>query len=110
MMTAESEPVQLKAATEILDRAGVRGGVEIETTLNIDLRPAADVIQERLARLTSGALSESLRLANQGTDIIDAEVVEEPKKEEEEEEERPATIDEESEERPAATINATEEK
>jgi hypothetical protein len=109
MMTAESEPVQLKAATEILDRAGVRGGVEIETTLNIDLRPAADVIQERLARLTSGALSESLRLANKGTDIIDAEVVEEPKKEEEEED-RPATIDEESEERPAATINATEEK
>jgi hypothetical protein len=109
MMTAESEPVALKAATEILDRAGVRGGVEIETTLNIDLRPAADVIQERLARLTSGALSESLRLANQGTDIIDAEVVEEPKKEEEEED-RPATIDEESEERPAATINATEEK
>jgi hypothetical protein len=110
MMTAESEPVQLKAATEILDRAGVRGGVEIETTLNIDLRPAADVIQERLARLTSGALSESLRLANQGTDIIDAELVEEPKKEEEEEEDRPATIDEELEERPAATINATEEK
>jgi hypothetical protein len=82
--------------------------VEIETTLNIDLRPAADVIQERLARLTSGALSESLRLANKGTDIIDAEVVEEPKKEESED--RPATIDEESEERPAATISATEEK
>jgi hypothetical protein len=109
MMTAESEPVALKAATEILDRAGVRGGVEIETTINVDLRPAADVIQERLARLTSGALSESLRLSQQGTDIIDAEVVEEPKKKEEEED-RPATIDEESEERPAATINATEEK
>jgi hypothetical protein len=109
MMTAESEPVQLKAATEILDRAGVRGGVEIETTVNIDLRPAADVIQERLARLTSGALSEALRLANQGTDIIDAEVVEEVKPAKNKD--RPAaTIDGKKEERPAATINATEEK
>lgn len=79
MEHAESEPVRLKAATEILDRAGVRGGVEIDTTINIELRPARDIISERLDRLSAGALSEALRLASQGTDIIDAEVVIEDK-------------------------------
>ena len=108
MDEAESEPVRLKAATEILDRAGIRGGVEIETNVNIDLRPAADVIQERLARLTSGAAAATLAASKLQSDgeIIDAEVVEEeveepastideePKKKEEEEvEDRPATID-----------------
>jgi hypothetical protein len=98
MDEAESEPVRLKAATEILDRAGIRGGVEIETNVNIDLRPAADVIQERLARLTSGAAAATLAASKLKSDgeIIDAEVVEEeeePKKKEEEEEDRPATID-----------------
>jgi hypothetical protein len=79
MSDAESEPVRLKAATEILDRAGIRGGVEIETTVNIDVRPAADVISERLSRLASGAIETTARLAKE--DIRDAEVViEEPAK------------------------------
>jgi hypothetical protein len=80
MEFAESEPVKLKAATEILDRAGVRGGVEIDTTVNVDVRPAAQIIAERLERLSSGALSEALRLAQNGVDVVDAEVVEEPTK------------------------------
>ena len=76
MEYAESEPVQLKAATEILDRAGVRGGVEIDTTVNIDVRPAADVIAERLSRLSQGALANAARLTEAlGEDVIDAEVV-----------------------------------
>lgn len=89
MESAESEPVRLKAATEILDRAGVRGGVEIDTNVNIDVRPAAQIIAERLERLSSGALSEAMRLASSGVDAIEAEVVEE-------------------EERPAATSNQEE--
>lgn len=75
MEFAESEPVKLKAATEILDRAGVRGGVEIDTTVNVDVRPAAQIIAERLERLSSGALSEALRLAQNGVQTIDAEIV-----------------------------------
>lgn len=51
METAESEPVRLKAATELLDRAGVRGGVEIDARVEINERPAEDVIRERLQRL-----------------------------------------------------------
>lgn len=86
METAESEPVKLKAATEILDRAGVRGGVEIDTSLNIDVRPAAAVVAERLQRLATGAQQAAARLSEAGLmvpgdpdpKIIDAEIVEEP--------------------------------
>jgi hypothetical protein len=82
MENAESEPVKLKAATEILDRAGVRGGIEIDSTVNVDVRPAASVIAERLERLAQGAISTAARLAEAGLhvepdkEIIDAEVVE----------------------------------
>jgi len=81
MENAESEPVKLKAATEILDRAGVRGGIEIDSTVNVDMRPAASVIAERLERLAQGAISTAARLAEAGLhiqpdkEIIDAEVV-----------------------------------
>lgn len=90
MEFAESEPVKLKAATEILDRAGIRGGVEIDSTVNVDVRPAADVIQERLERLAAGAAAAAATLHEDGNKIIDAEIVEE-----EEKEERPALPKEE---------------
>ena len=90
MEFAESEPVKLKAATEILDRAGIRGGVEIDTNVNVDVRPAADVIQERLERLAAGAAATAATLHEGGNKIIDAEIVEE-----EEKEERPAVPKEE---------------
>lgn len=79
MENAESEPVKLKAATEILDRAGVRGGIEIDSTVNLDVRPAASVIAERIQRLAQGALEANARLAQAGIDVIDAEVVVEEK-------------------------------
>jgi len=81
MENAESEPVKLKAATEILDRAGIRGGVEIDSSINIDVRPAAQVIAERLDRLAQGAIQSAAKLAEAGLhivpdeDIIDAEVI-----------------------------------
>ena len=83
MEYAESEPVKLKAATEILDRAGIRGGVELDTNVNIDVRPAASVIAERLDRLAQGAISAAAKLAEAGVhiqpdaDIVDAERVKE---------------------------------
>lgn len=51
MESAESEPVKLKAATEILDRAGIRGGVEIDAKVDLNVQPAANIITERLLRL-----------------------------------------------------------
>lgn len=99
MEFAESEPVKLKAATEILDRAGVRGGVEIDTNVNVDMRPAASIIAERLERLAVGAAASAALLNKDGVDVVDAEVVVE---------EDAATGSEtfngeEKEERPAAT-------
>jgi hypothetical protein len=69
METAESEPVKLKAATEILDRAGVRGGVELDANITLDARPAASVISERLQRLAINASSAAARLHDAGVNI-----------------------------------------
>jgi hypothetical protein len=85
MENAASEPVRLKASTEILDRAGVRGGVEFDANINInDGRPAAQIVAERLERLAAGAIEVAAKLAEAGitlpdgnNNIIDAEVVEE---------------------------------
>lgn len=85
MENAASEPVRLKASTEILDRAGVRGGVEFDANINInDGRPPAQIVAERLQRLATGAIEVAAKLAEAGInvqndekEIVDAEVVEE---------------------------------
>jgi hypothetical protein len=86
MANAASEPVRLKASAEILDRAGVRGGVEFDANISIhDTRPPATIVAERLARLASGAVEMAAKLSEAGiqiptkdeSDIEDAEIVEE---------------------------------
>lgn len=67
MENATSEPVRLKASTEILDRAGVRGGVEFDARLEVtDGRSPAQVVAERLQRLAAGAASVNAVLAAAG--------------------------------------------
>jgi hypothetical protein len=83
MENAESEPVRLKASTEILDRAGIRGGQDLNVEVEVTMaRPAAQVIAERLARLADGATSMSARLRaleeSDEADIVEAELVEPP--------------------------------
>lgn len=73
MENGQSEPARLKAATEILDRAGVRGGVELDVGVDVTVRSAADIVQERLQRLALGAAHSAAQLAD--ADISDAEVV-----------------------------------
>jgi hypothetical protein len=75
--------VRLKASTEILDRAGVRGGVEFDARLEVtDGRQPAQVVAERLQRLADGATRVAGALASSGVvieedkDISDAEIVE----------------------------------
>ena len=81
MFSAESEPVKLKAATEILDRAGVRAGFEITGDVGLDVRPAASIITERLQRLAHNTMEATARLeeltAEQTGPEIEAEIVEE---------------------------------
>lgn len=83
MQNAASEPVRLKASTEILDRAGVRGGIEFDAKLEVtDGRPPAQIVAERLQRLADGAVKIAATLSEAGLtisqdekDIVDAEVV-----------------------------------
>lgn len=74
MSNAESEPVKLKAATEILDRAGVRGGMEIDTNVSLEVRPAASIIAERLNSLAVNAIESAARLSEAGILITSNEV------------------------------------
>lgn len=74
METAVSEPTRLKAATEILDRAGVRGGVELDVGVDVTVRSPAEIVQERLKRLAAGAVYVAGSLP--GVNIDDATVVE----------------------------------
>jgi hypothetical protein len=88
MDSAESEPVKLKAATEILDRAGIRAGIDINTDVTLDVRPAASIIAERLQRLATNAIEAQRRFeATQEPETViveeqveDAEVVEDDAK------------------------------
>lgn len=76
MENAVSEPVKLKAATEILDRAGIRAGMEIDLGVELkDARTPAEIIAERLERLKAGASIIQGELAAADTSIQDAEVV-----------------------------------
>jgi hypothetical protein len=64
MENATSEPVRLKASSEILDRAGVRGGMDIDLGVELrDARSPAQIVAERLARLTEGAMMMQERFA-----------------------------------------------
>ena len=69
-LAGTADNIRLKAATEILDRAGVRGGVEIDVSGDVTVN-TADEVRKRLASLALG-IEDS---------IEDAEIVEdeEPK-------------------------------
>jgi hypothetical protein len=74
MENAQSEPVRLKAATEILDRAGVRGGVELDVGVDVNIRSSKDIVLERLERMASAARDTVIELPS-STKIIDAEPI-----------------------------------
>ena len=71
METAISEPVKLKAATEILDRAGVRGGMELNIDIKNTDRSPAEILAERLARLENVASMRASELIKDGVDTTE---------------------------------------
>jgi hypothetical protein len=75
METAVSEPVKLKAATEILDRAGVRGGMELNIDVKTTDRSPAEVLAERLARLEAVASERTNQLIINGVDVTEVYTV-----------------------------------
>lgn len=48
MANSQSDAVRLKAATEVLDRIGVRGGVEVDVQVEAGVNPA-QVLRDKLA-------------------------------------------------------------
>jgi hypothetical protein len=74
MESAINEQVALKASTEILDRAGVRGGTELDIGVDVtDRRPAHMIVSERLARLAEGANALQSRMLSRNGEIVDVE-------------------------------------
>lgn len=49
---AKNEAIQLKAATEILDRAGVRAGTELDVKVEVSVSDPAQEIRDRLSVLS----------------------------------------------------------
>lgn len=77
---AESETVRLGAMNSLLDRAGIRGGIEIEQKVDVTVNESADIVKNRLAKLRQGQ-EEKAKLLKQihdtaNAEVVDAEVIE----------------------------------
>lgn len=75
-----AEQIRLKAYTEILDRAGIRGGFEIDVSGEVTVS-ASDEIRKRLSTLKEGAdevakMKAAAQANADDADIIDGEVIE----------------------------------
>lgn len=70
-----SEGIRLKAATEVLDRAGIRGGIEVDVTIE-EVGSPVDELKKRILELKKGA--EARKRMQDGTyddDVVEGEVV-----------------------------------
>lgn len=78
MLPGSSEGIRLKAAEAVLDRAGIRGGFEIQVDADITLNPS-DTLRDRLTKLTKGAAAvqamKERREEQEDSDIVEGEVL-----------------------------------
>ncbi len=73
-----SEGIRLKASTEVLDRAGIRGGFEVKVEGEVTVN-ASEEVAKRLAKLSEGAAAVKRMREEASTgeaDIVDGEVIE----------------------------------
>lgn len=70
-----AEQIRLKAYTEILDRAGVRGGYEVDVAVEVTDDPS-DELRKRLTSLREGALAKQRMIYEATADVVDGEVLE----------------------------------
>lgn len=78
---AESETVRLGAMNSMLDRAGLRGGIEIEQKVEVTVNESADEIRKRLEKLRQGQVEKAKLLKQihdaQNAETVEAEIVDE---------------------------------
>jgi len=82
MQPGTSEGIRLKAATEVLDRNGIRGGFEVEVQVEHTEDPA-ELLAKRLATLRERGLKAMEQRALAEAEIMDADVVEDDAPQEE---------------------------
>lgn len=71
-----SEGIRLKAYTELLDRAGFRGGFEVDVTVE-QVQSPIDELKKRILELKKGAEArERMMSGDYDDDIVEGEVVE----------------------------------
>lgn len=68
-LSGTADNIRLKAATEILDRAGVRGGVEIDVSGEVQVN-TADEVKRRLASLALGVIQNDEDLGIEDAIIV----------------------------------------
>lgn len=74
---ASGEAVRLKAATEILDRVGVRGGTEIDARIEVEQVDSASAVRAKLQQLAERAALAAAPTPGSELPAIEAEVVDE---------------------------------
>ncbi len=83
---AESETVRLGAMNSMADRAGLRGGFEIEEKVEVTVNESAELVKDRLKKLRQGQenkakllkqIQEGVPAEVETVDAIEAEVVDE---------------------------------
>jgi hypothetical protein len=72
---ATGDAIKLKAATEVLDRAGIRGGIEIKVDAEVVESPVNE-IQKRLTKLKEGAAAVKQMRDDADALIVDGEIIE----------------------------------
>jgi hypothetical protein len=72
---AASEPVRLKASTELLDRGGVHSATDVNVTHAVEQSDPAAVVRERLAALAKRAAALEAPGGEGADGIVDGEVV-----------------------------------
>lgn len=60
--SATSEPVRLGAYKEILDRAGVRGGFEIDQNVKVDVTSAEQIVLDRLKEIAKRSAQREIMM------------------------------------------------
>lgn len=70
-----AEAIRLKAATEILDRVGLRAGVDIDVHVDVTDSPT-DELRKRLTGLKEGMLARQKMIDEAHADVVEGEIIE----------------------------------